>query len=281
MRADGFSGGLAAVIAAATLSIAGGIGAIPAHASLNDQFVCAAGDERSITVTIMATQPGTAELTQYAAPSEPASSITLTGEVPGRAFRFDNGPIRFMGSGATGFLFLEGEQLLCRYPGEPGSPTPTQSEPALPSVMADARGLLVRRYDLGVDEALPFGMPRSEITSYLSRYLGTPGPLTGNQECGAGPMQFRRFGPLQLSFQDGRFAGWSIGPGEAGDGAVEVSLRDGTRQDDPADPITSRFARLTDSTLGAEYHGDGINVLIDEDAGVVEWLMAGTNCTFR
>lgn len=277
MHAVEFRLRVAVVLTAAGL----GLGAIPAHASLNDQFVCETGDERTITVTIMATDPGKAVLTQNATPSAQASQITLTGDAPGRAFRFDRGAIRFMGSATTGFLYLAGEQLLCRFPGEPDAEMSQASDPSLPSVMADGEGLLVRRYDLGVDEALAFGMPSEALTSYLGRYLGSPGPLTRNEECGAGPMQFRRFGPLQVSFQDERFVGWMIQPDRRGDGAVAVSLRDGTRPGDPAEMVTDRFGRIDGSTLGAEYHRDGINALVDEDAGVIEWLMAGANCTFR
>ncbi|MEL6487824.1 MAG: hypothetical protein AAFQ13_11870, partial [Pseudomonadota bacterium] len=234
-----------------------------------------------ITVTIMATEPGTAVVTQYETASTPSSSITLVGEKPGSAFRFDNGPISFMGSAMTGYLYLEGEQFVCRFPGEPGSEPSDTRELFLPTVMADGEGVLVRRYDTGVDEVLPFGLPSLDITSYLRRFLGDPGPLSNGDECGAGPMQFRSFGPLQVNFQDDRFVGWSIGTDKRGRSAVDVSLRNGARPGDPANLVTDHFERIEGSTLGAEYYADGVNAIIDEETGLIELLMGGTNCVFR
>ena len=258
-----------------------GAASAPAHASLNDQFVCDTGDERQINVTIMATEPGKAILSQRADGASQAKQTVLKGPAPGRAFRFDNGRVRFMGLDVIGFLYSEGEQFQCRLPGEPGAEVKYPSDPSVPSVMVDAEGLFIRVYDIGQDVRLDFGTPRDDIISYLSRYLGTPGPVARNEECGAGPMEFRRFGKLELNFQTETFVGWSLQDIDGAEKSVGISLADGTRPGDPAQMITDRLEAVEDSTLGSEYFGSGVTALIDEDTDTVELLMSGTNCVFR
>ncbi|MEO0871773.1 MAG: hypothetical protein AAFY19_07415 [Pseudomonadota bacterium] len=253
----------------------------PAHASLNDQFVCETGDERQINVTILVTEPGKAMLSQRIDDTSPEEQTSLAGAAPGRAFRFDNDKVRFMGTGAIGFLYSEGEQFLCRLPGEPGADVEYPSDPSLPSVMVDGEGLFVRVYDIGQDVRWNFGTPRADIISYLSRYLGTPGPVSRNEECGAGPMEFRQMGELQLNFQANKFVGWSLRGIEGAEKSVGISLADGTRPGDPALMITDRLEAIEGSTLGSEYFGSGITALIDEDTDTVDLLMGGTNCVFR
>ncbi|MEM6858188.1 MAG: hypothetical protein AAF559_09975 [Pseudomonadota bacterium] len=253
----------------------------PVHASVNDQFVCETGDERTIYVTILTSEPGKAILLQRADDTSPATQTILTGPTPGRAFRFDKEGVRFMGSGVTGFLYSGGEQFICRAPGEPGVDPEYPSDPSLPNVMVDGEGLFIRLYDIGQDARLDFGTPRDDIVSYLSRYLGTPGPVSRNQECGAGPMTFRRFGQLQLNFQADTFVGWSLRDIAGPEKSVGISLADGTRPADPALMITGRLEAIEGSTLGSEYFGDGVTALINEDTDTVNVLMGGTTCVFR
>ncbi len=264
---------------AATLGLAAL--AAPAHASLNDQFVCETRDARMIEVTIMATEPGTALLSQRGDSAGEPRQTVLTGAPAGRTFRFDGKGARFIGAGTLGVLFLGGERLLCRFPDEPDALSEPAAEQTLAHVMGDGEGLLLRRFDIGADVALAFGMPRGELVAALDRYLGAPEPLVFNSECGAGPMEFQRFGRLEINVQDGAFVGWTmLATGEPAQPAA-ISLIDGTRPGDPVDPITQGFEPVEDSTLGAEYYRDGVTALIDEPSGTVDLLMAGTNCVFR
>lgn len=271
-------GTIRATLPGATIALAF---ASPAHASLNDQFVCATEDDRRVHVTIMATDPGKAVLSYRAPKSSEAERITLSGAEPGRAFRFDAGKTRFMGTDTVGILHHKGEQLTCIFPGAPDEGPAKQVDPMVPSVMVDSEGLMVRRYDIGADIRHAFGTPKNNVIAYLSRYLGTPGPLQRNEECGVGPLEFRRFGPITLSFQDNAFAGWFMREGVGEARSVAVSLPDGTRTGDPASSVKATFERFDESTLGEEYTSEGVTALLDETGERVDVLMAGANCVFR
>jgi hypothetical protein len=253
----------------------------PASASLNDQFGCETGDDRLIHVTIMITDPGTALLSRRANSAMPEQRAVLKGDPPGRAFRFDGKAARFMGSDLTGFLYVEDEQFVCRLPLPEEEARGTHAETGLPSVLVDGDGVFVRRYDIGADVPLPFGTPRSDVVTFLSRYLGTPDAPSHNSECGVGPMDFRRFDDLELNFQNGAFVGWSLRRSSDIAGSVRTSLSDGTRQGDPATFVTTRLAAVAESSLGSEYHANGVTALIDEASGTIEMLMGGANCVFR
>ncbi|MEE4155394.1 MAG: hypothetical protein V2I27_14650 [Erythrobacter sp.] len=231
----------------------------PALASLNDQFVCETGDDRMINVTIMAqrstaAEPGEALLSQRTDPSAPPRQTPLTGRSGSGAFRFDGG--------------------------EPDAPAALADLPAA-QVLGDGEGLVLRRFDVGVDVPLTFGMQRPELTAMLSRLLGASEAIAAHDECGAGAMEFERFGPLEVNFQDGLFVAWSIRAMREPHASVPIGLWDGTSPGDQAYLITERFERFEQSTLGAEYHGDGITALIDEESDTVELVMGGTNCVFR
>lgn len=253
----------------------------PAQASMNDQFVCNTNDERRVHVTILSSDPGKAILYDRKAGASEPELTTLQSEKPARAFRFDAGDTRFMGHGTIGFLYREGEQLLCTFPGSEEAQATNKADPMLPMVMVDSEGLFVRRFDLGADERLPFGTAKDDIVSYLSRYLGSPAPLERNEECGAGALEFRRFGPLTLAFKSEAFAGWSM-RGDVGEPrSVAVSLPDGTRAGDPPEALEGGFKRFAGSTLGEEYVGGGVTAVLDEPGERIDVLMGGVNCVFR
>jgi hypothetical protein len=143
-----------------------------------------------------------------------------------------------------------------------------------------AGGLASGTPGLHTNRIFEFGMPKAEIVAAVAAIRG---PATGsetNQSCGAGPMEFTKFGPLTLNFQNGLFVGWSLdGPPAAQPIEEEYGLGIGTLRDhlsgDDGEP-----ARIETSTLGVEFEAEGISGLLGSDApdAVVTHLWAGTNC---
>lgn len=143
-------------------------------------------------------------------------------------------------------------------------------------VVVDANGLGAK----GV-EPLRFGMPREQVDAAFAKAFGAQGEPSHNEECGAGPMEFSQFGPLQVGYLDGRLAGWFLGEGEG------VATSDGVV---PGLTTLEMLAlehqvQQLDSTLeGAFQYTTGdygtITGFADPD-GTITGLAAGVTCFFR
>lgn len=135
----------------------------------------------------------------------------------------------------------------------------------------------------GTSTTIAFGRPKAEVFAIMEA-AGFVAPKTSaNDECGAGPMEFAHYGPLELNFSDGKLAGWFV---DDKLGAREIATDEGVSVGSPgADFIARHGAKpIEDSTLGTEYFADaGIGAFMSEGSKppVVESLYAGTNCFFR
>ena len=76
-------------------------------------------------------------------------------------------------------------------------------------VLVDANGL-------GPAGAAPFrfGAARADVDAAISEALAIAPGKSRNEECGAGPMDFSQFGPLQIAYMDGELRGWFLREGE-------------------------------------------------------------------
>ena len=108
----------------------------------------------------------------------------------------------------------------------PASPPQAPAEPAAPAPPAEAGPLLNLTPDglalvdagRGTSRALDFGLDQVMARQAVTAARGAPTEEGANPECGAGPLDFARFaGDLTLWFQDGKFAGWALGPKGAAD----------------------------------------------------------------
>ena len=127
---------------------------------------------------------------------------------------------------------------------------------------------------------LRFGTARSEVDSALAAAFGSRGETSENAECGAGPMQFSTYGPLQVAYQDDKLVGWFL---RAGD---EVATSDGVQPG--TTPLAmlkaERQLREIDSTLPGEFQytsADYGTIGGFAEDGVVTSLNAGMTCFFR
>ncbi len=142
-------------------------------------------------------------------------------------------------------------------------------------IVVDANGLGAKG-----SEPLRFGSTRDEVDAVAAQAFGQPGGQSRNEECGAGPMDFSEYGPLQIAFLDGRFAGWFLREGEG------VVTSDGIRAGIPLDTLKSeRQVQAQDTTLEGEFsyttadYGT-ITGFVDE-SGTITGLQAGMSCFFR
>jgi hypothetical protein len=128
-----------------------------------------------------------------------------------------------------------------------------------------------------------FGTLRGAVETSAARRFGAA-EMSANDECGAGPMEFARYGPLTLNFQDDKLVGWLAqeGPGVVTtDGISPGKLM--------RDLKVARSAHMIEgSTLAGEFEyiaADGLPIGgfvkgAGRDARIVT-LYAGVNCFFR
>ncbi len=127
----------------------------------------------------------------------------------------------------------------------------------------------------GSSIAIAFGASRAEIDTALSAALDAAAEKSANDECGAGPIEFSRYGAFTANFQDDAFVGWSL------DGESDIATGDGLTIGSPRGQVAAvrGYEPILQSTLGEEFMVGDISGLFGEDG--VERLWAGTNCIFR
>ena len=159
---------------------------------------------------------------------------------------------------------------------------PASAEISAPTLALEVDGLRLVAEN-GPSRLLAFGTAREQAERAIDALLEMPPERTRIEECGAGPMEFTGYGPLQLNFLDGAFVGWFVsGAGAATrDGIGIGSTREQaaaarTLTMVPGSTLGEEFmlGRLDEESIGGFLDGDG------EQAKVAQ-LFAGTNCFFR
>jgi len=164
-------------------------------------------------------------------------------------------------------------------------PSAPDAEVAVPRLSLQGDGVVI---GTGAEALLPYGTPKVEterrVNEVLGPQLGAPRDVGTNGECGAGPMQFTRWGPLQLGFLDGKLAGWLLEDGSP------IVTTDGISPGITfADLQTERSAEIdATSTLEGEFRyfapdGGTIGGFLSGEGGsaTIQSLYAGTQCFFR
>lgn len=267
----------------AAIAIAAGTGA-PAYASLNDQFPCKSEDHASLLVYISAFDNNKAVLQAVGKNGGEADIHELRLKHGGswQDFRYEDRQHHvFVGGNGKAVLLMHGKAYFCEYVG------PSEEEVAdaqASRVLLGANGLDIVAQGVSLPDGLGFGEKENTVVMQLSHVLGAPGEKMTNDECGAGPMNFRRFGPLTVNFQRGEWVGWLLDRGSGREGGpVPVTLEDGITVGSPAGELAGQGDYFEESTLGDEFMVEGISGLSSgrgSDAKI-DTLWAGTNCNFR
>lgn len=167
-------------------------------------------------------------------------------------------------------------------PGSSATPEVTQATGEPVSWTLTSEGIIAVQAVDGRGSATPlmFGNTQDNVIGALSIPLGKPAE-SDNVECGAGPMHFADFGPIQVNFQNGKFVGWLAkgGPGfETTDDIAPGGRFADMAEGHGAEPIA-------DSTLDGEFEmrsddGGTIGGFRDPQDRIIS-LHAGANCFFR
>ncbi|HEX8654266.1 MAG TPA: hypothetical protein VF693_03470 [Allosphingosinicella sp.] len=127
----------------------------------------------------------------------------------------------------------------------------------------------------GLEPGLAFGMTRERAVAAATAAFGPPTAREHNDECGEGPMDFVSFGGLQLGFQEGRLAGWSLSQARP-----PLRTARGVGIGSPRSALGN--AEIDEeSSLGPEFAIDGVGGILDQSGARVEALWAGLPCQFR
>jgi hypothetical protein len=186
------------------------------------------------------------------------------------------------GEAGNNVVVPAGNSVVAATPANAAAPAPAPAPQTGLELRLAGGGLTAGQPGLHPSSTYAFGMPRAEIVAAVAAIRG---PSTGqdeNRECGAGPMQFTRFGPLTLNFQEGRWVGWDLSAAatpplltdwDATIGTGRADLDDGDRD----------TARVEQSTLGTEFSVSDISGLLSGPGANarVTHMWAGTDCAFR
>ena len=126
-----------------------------------------------------------------------------------------------------------------------------------------------------------FGQPRAEVVAAISAALGRPSATGRNTDCPTGAVDYVSYGPLDLHFENGRFAGWVMDgaanpPIESYQGLRVGLLR--SELDGDSEVVVDN-----DSTLGTELSVDGIGAILSGPGqnARIKTLFAGVTCFAR
>jgi len=149
---------------------------------------------------------------------------------------------------------------------------------------ASASRIVLQPKGLGVKDVagatrdLTFGTPKlATLEALTAAHDGVAGVQSANGECGAGPLTFAAWDDgLTVAFDNGDFAGWSLGNSGA---TTAQGIGVGTTRAD-LDKISPE---VRESSLGAEFTAGEIGGLLDGPTAEahVTTLWAGVTCMFR
>ncbi len=154
---------------------------------------------------------------------------------------------------------------------EASMPAPKAAPPAPAPAPARPDTLTAK----GIVPGLAFGMTRAEAVAAAQAAFGAPTATEHNDECGGGPLDLVSFHDLQLSFDGGRLAGWSLS------GATPALRTAGGLAIGAPRSVLGGAQVDEEGSLGPEFEIDGVGGILDEKGAKVEALWAGTVCQFR
>lgn len=157
------------------------------------------------------------------------------------------------------------------------SPTATPTAAAVAINLAP-EGLSLVDPATGNARTIAYGAPRATIEGAVTAALGEPTERGHSAECGAGAMDFTTYkGDLQLTFQEGKFIGWTInrGPAEGLATASGIGIGSTRAAVEKAYDIT-----VEEGSLGILFSAGSLAGILDgtgKDAKVTD-IWGGTVC---
>ena len=156
------------------------------------------------------------------------------------------------------------------------SPTATTTASAVLLNLAPD-GLSLVDTATGNARMIAYGVPRATIEGAVTAALGEPTERGTSKECGAGAMDFTTYGDLQLTFQEGKFIGWTINRGPAKGLATASGIGIGSTRAavEKAYDIT-----VEDGSLGIMFSAGSLAGILDgmtKDSKVTD-IWGGTVC---
>lgn len=151
---------------------------------------------------------------------------------------------------------------------------PTKAPPA-----KDARSVILSADGLFVGgQLVRFGIPRADAETSVGAALGDALTRDSSSECAAGPIDSTTYRDnLQLTFQEGKFAGWTINGGES-----PLRTAKGIGIGLPRQSVEAAYpdAIVDESSLGLLFSTGDLVGLFDQDGieGIVTDIWAGTVC---
>lgn len=141
-----------------------------------------------------------------------------------------------------------------------------------PGIILVADGLIAS------ERLVRFGIPRASAEAAVSSAQGEAIDRGGSSECGAGAIDYTSYpDDLQLTFQDDRFAGWTVNGSKS---KLKTSMNIGIGS--PRQSLDAAYddVRVEDSSLGLLFGSGGLTGLLDQDGieGIVTDIWAGTVC---
>jgi hypothetical protein len=129
--------------------------------------------------------------------------------------------------------------------------------------------------------SIEFGQPKDQVIAAVAAIRGRP-TAGRNAECPSGAVDYASFGPLDLHFQDGKFAGWVLdgaaNPPIENEWGVAIGKRRSEIGDGDRDP-----PRFEQTSLGPEFSVEGIGGMLDGNTpnARVTTLFSGVSCFAR
>lgn len=139
-------------------------------------------------------------------------------------------------------------------------------------------GLSMVDPDTGNARMIAYGVPRATIEGAVTVALGEPTERGTSKECGAGAMDFTTYkGDLQLTFQEGKFIGWTINRGPAGGLSTASGIGIGSTL---AEVKKAYDVTVEDGSLGILFSSGALAGIVDSksDTAKVTDIWGGTVC---
>jgi len=148
----------------------------------------------------------------------------------------------------------------------------------------DSEGLRVVNPANGTTRLLAFGMKETDVATIITNIRGKMVERGKNQECGAGPLGFTRWGGgLTLWFEKERFAGWFV-DGRQQNAANKLTTIAGIGTGSTRAQLNKVYTtKVFQSTLGTEFSAGQLGGLLSgtKPSDRVTSLWSGVTCLFR